>query len=149
MTSPEEEINSLQDVLDLLADDQVRYPVIRTRYDEERKPLNCRTLVLRRDHYRCVICGNGGRLEVDHIIPWSAGGSDNMDNLRTLCHSCNQRRSNIMLPFDAVNRRLPTGYQCVNCTSYLLGEEDITPIHCISCNRNAPGLPMYQDGQHA
>ena len=33
-------------------------------------------------------------LTLDHAIPWSAGGSDYGDNLRTLWLHCNETRSN-------------------------------------------------------
>lgn len=49
--------------------------------------------VLRRDNFRCVICGasakNGAVLHVDHILPVSKGGTSKMENLRTLCERCN------------------------------------------------------------
>lgn len=50
--------------------------------------------VLRRDNYRCCICGataqDGVKLEVDHIIPVSKGGKSTLDNLQTLCERCNR-----------------------------------------------------------
>jgi uncharacterized protein YozE (UPF0346 family) len=49
--------------------------------------------VLRRDQFQCVLCGASGseaNLEVDHIVPVSKGGSDDMDNLRCLCFRCNR-----------------------------------------------------------
>ena len=62
----------------------------------ERIPVSpwVRQLVFRRDGWRCQICGSSpfasatrrrsGPLHLDHIAPWSAGGSDRTDNLRTL-----------------------------------------------------------------
>jgi hypothetical protein len=117
-----------------------RYEVVRTS-DDRRLDEATRTLVLRRDRYRCVFCGKGGRLEADHIIPWSAGGSDDLDNLRTLCHECNQERSNFSVPGDDW-RRLPTAHECVYCNRGLLGEPGVTPVYCIVCNKKAPGLPL-------
>ncbi len=38
------------------------------------------------------------RLHVDHILPITQGGTDDRDNLRTLCSACNQGRSNINMP---------------------------------------------------
>lgn len=118
-----------------------RYRVVRVAPEEGRRlPDDTRGLVLRRDRYRCVFCGKGGLLEVDHIVPWSAGGSDDMDNLRTLCRPCNQDRSNFKVPADD-ERRLPNGIECVYCTPHLVGETDVTPIYCVQCNKRAPGVP--------
>jgi 5-methylcytosine-specific restriction endonuclease McrA len=36
----------------------------------------------------------GAILHVDHIIPRSKGGKDEMDNYQTLCHKCNIGKSN-------------------------------------------------------
>jgi hypothetical protein len=53
--------------------------------------------VLKRDNYRCRICGvnadNGASLEVDHIKPLAKGGSNSIDNLWTLCDNCNRGKS--------------------------------------------------------
>lgn len=49
--------------------------------------------VLRRDNFRCKLCGatakDGVKLHVDHIKPVSRGGKTEMSNLRTLCERCN------------------------------------------------------------
>lgn len=49
--------------------------------------------ILKRDHFRCVLCGrsqeDGIKLHVDHIIPVSKGGKTVPSNLRTLCDECN------------------------------------------------------------
>jgi HNH endonuclease len=55
--------------------------------------------VLARDKWKCLSCGRSARdegvsLEVDHIIPRSRGGSDDMINLQTLCKKCNIGKSN-------------------------------------------------------
>lgn len=50
--------------------------------------------VLKRDGFRCCLCGktanDGVKLEVDHIIPVSKGGKSTYDNLQTLCERCNR-----------------------------------------------------------
>jgi 5-methylcytosine-specific restriction endonuclease McrA len=51
--------------------------------------------VLRRDHFRCRLCGRSPatdpavQLHVDHIHPWSLGGETIKENLQTLCDTCN------------------------------------------------------------
>ena len=54
--------------------------------------------VLRRDGFKCVLCGSsaqdGVKLEVDHIHPVSKGGKTELGNLRTLCDRCNRGKSN-------------------------------------------------------
>jgi hypothetical protein len=55
-------------------------------------PARLRHEVFKRDGYRCLECGatnNETRLQADHIIPVSRGGSDELDNLQTLCKECN------------------------------------------------------------
>ena len=43
-----------------------------------------------RDGNRCVQCGATDSLETDHIIELSRGGSNDFDNLQTLCHECHE-----------------------------------------------------------
>jgi nitrate reductase cytochrome c-type subunit len=63
-------------------------------------PLNVRVKVLSRDNFRCVFCGKspatdlGTRLHIDHITPFSKGGSNTLENLQTLCLQCNLGKSN-------------------------------------------------------
>jgi 5-methylcytosine-specific restriction endonuclease McrA len=47
-----------------------------------------------RDDWRCVTCGTHKNLTVDHIIPVSKGGTDDLDNLQTMCGPCNSRKGN-------------------------------------------------------
>lgn len=48
--------------------------------------------VWRRDQGRCVICQSQERLELDHIIPFSKGGSNTVRNIQLLCESCNREK---------------------------------------------------------
>jgi 5-methylcytosine-specific restriction endonuclease McrA len=45
-----------------------------------------------RDNNRCVFCGSDERLEVDHIIAVSIGGTNDDSNLQTLCKKCNRAK---------------------------------------------------------
>lgn len=54
--------------------------------------------VFQRDSWRCVSCGrsshDGAILHVDHIIPRSLGGTNDLSNFQTLCSTCNLGKSN-------------------------------------------------------
>jgi len=69
-----------------------------------RKPISpkLRALVLSRDGSRCLMCGAkagdlGVTLEVDHVVPVADGGTDDLDNLATLCQPCNRGKSSLRL----------------------------------------------------
>ena len=53
--------------------------------------------ILKRDGFKCVLCGraasDGVQLHVDHIKPVSKGGKTVSNNLRTLCDQCNLGKS--------------------------------------------------------
>ena len=55
--------------------------------------------VLSRDNFKCRSCGRSPasdetvKLQVDHVVPWSAGGETVEENLRTLCQNCNAGKS--------------------------------------------------------
>lgn len=49
--------------------------------------------VFDRDNYTCQYCGQiGGILEVDHKLPISKGGTNNLKNLTTACRKCNRQK---------------------------------------------------------
>ena len=50
--------------------------------------------VWRRDKGECVECSSNLRLEYDHIIPFSKGGSNTVRNIQLLCENCNRKKSN-------------------------------------------------------
>ncbi|MGI2907442.1 HNH endonuclease [Tolypothrix sp. VBCCA 56010] len=56
-------------------------------------PASVRVSALHTDGYKCVFCGRTtqqAQLEVDHILPFSKGGSNDISNLQTLCLNCNR-----------------------------------------------------------
>lgn len=64
-----------------------------------RKPISkkVRFDVFKRDGFRCAYCGNSPPacvLEIDHVIPVSAGGENTLNNLLTSCFDCNRGESN-------------------------------------------------------
>ena len=42
--------------------------------------------------YACVECGTTHDITIDHKVPLSLGGSDDVSNLQFLCRSCNSRK---------------------------------------------------------
>jgi hypothetical protein len=120
-----------------------RAPIVRTG---DRDPINflTRQLVYRRDHWACQSCGampyapldsrRSGPLHLDHIIPWSAGGSDRSDNLRTLCGPCNRERSNFVTGNELP--AMPIVRLCAPCASPLVRDplttrpDDALEVYC-------------------
>lgn len=72
----------------------------KTSSNKRKIKLGIRYKVLKRDHFRCVLCGRspateqGCELHVDHVIPFSKGGKSTLDNLRSTCRECNLGKSN-------------------------------------------------------
>ena len=57
--------------------------------------------VLERDGHRCVYCSVDLRIEpphIDHKVPVSAGGSNDVDNLQATCSKCNARKKGFTNP---------------------------------------------------
>lgn len=51
--------------------------------------------VARRDNNTCQICGKillDREIEIDHVIPYSRGGTSDESNLRVTCLDCNRRK---------------------------------------------------------
>jgi 5-methylcytosine-specific restriction endonuclease McrA len=79
-------------------------PKALTRAQRSRRQSQSAARVFARDGHQCRKCGRhasryvleGGAylsdLTVDHIIPQSCGGTDDLFNLTTLCRPCNTRR---------------------------------------------------------
>ncbi|MBR0310461.1 MAG: HNH endonuclease, partial [Paludibacteraceae bacterium] len=65
-------------------------------FDEEHKrpyiPRDIVGLVYMRDGGRCRECGSTKNLQLDHIIPFSKGGSSELENLQLLCKECNLKK---------------------------------------------------------
>lgn len=63
-----------------------------TRSFKQPIPNDLRWAVWERDNFTCRHCGARRDLSVDHIVPESRGGAMALDNLQTLCRSCNSRK---------------------------------------------------------
>ena len=56
-------------------------------------PAEVKREVWRRDQGKCARCGSRDRLEYDHIIPVSKGGSNTARNIELLCEAHNRAKS--------------------------------------------------------
>jgi ATP-dependent helicase IRC3 len=50
-------------------------------------------VVFRRDGRHCCCCGSDRHLQIDHIVPAYLGGASDIDQLQTLCRTCNTEKS--------------------------------------------------------
>lgn len=62
------------------------------RYRKQPIPDELRWAVWERDNFTCQHCGSRQFLSVDHIFAESRGGTMTLDNLQTLCKTCNSRK---------------------------------------------------------
>lgn len=67
------------------------------QHQRENIPSEIRQYVWERDLASCVICKSREKLEFDHIIPVSKGGSNTINNIQVLCQKCNRAKSNKIL----------------------------------------------------
>ncbi|AFY34748.1 HNH endonuclease [Calothrix sp. PCC 7507] len=66
-----------------------------------RIPPEVRKYVFERDKYQCQSCGKTTTeidLTIDHIIPLSRSGQNDISNLQTLCCTCNQQKTDNIDP---------------------------------------------------
>ena len=110
-----------QKINDYLDETQARAFAHRTR-GYGAVPGHMRFEVLRRARHRCELCGISAdmkALEVDHIVPKSRGGKDELANFQALCFTCNAQKGN---KDDTDFRQLEDIYQhrdetCPFCTA--------------------------------
>jgi hypothetical protein len=62
---------------------------------------------MERGGHRCALCQSTMRLEIDHIIPMSGGGTHDPSNLQVLCGPCNITKGGVRQP-----RRYADGIRC-------------------------------------
>lgn len=89
--------------LEAMDKDRLRFERLKNKFsglagaklERSREPIpeKVRIFVWRRDGGKCVRCGSNERLEFDHIIPLTEGGSNTERNLQLLCEPCNRAKS--------------------------------------------------------
>jgi hypothetical protein len=68
-------------------------------------------IVRKRANYLCEYCHSPERISttrftVDHLIPKSIGGSDELNNLALACRRCNERRYNFVAGYDSETKAI-------------------------------------------
>lgn len=119
-----------------------RWPRLRVTGERIRITGLKRKLIFERDGQSCRSCGKHllySEIEIDHIIPWSAHGSDWSCNLRVLCGPCNYDRSNFRSGLDDDPRPfVATG--CTGCEPYET-DDDMLHAYCGKCGLVGPTWP--------
>ncbi len=132
MPEPDDLASLILSLTDQLEQAQQRHPVVRRG---PRQPISdaVRLAVKMRDGFACVWCSSPHELQLDHIVPWSAGGSDRSENLRTLCAFCNDTRSNRRYVGDT-GPRLPVTGACSRCEEVADDEwTNLRQAFCLTC----------------
>jgi hypothetical protein len=58
-------------------------------------PQDVKIAVAVRDEGLCQHCGtSAGPMQYDHVIPYSMGGDNSVENIQLLCQRCNRAKSN-------------------------------------------------------
>jgi hypothetical protein len=86
----DEEFEQIKDEIHLMQVEYNQFPEVKIdRYIPPEVKLN----VWRRDQGKCVECGSKEKLEYDHMIPISKGGSNRERNVQLLCQNCNRKKA--------------------------------------------------------
>lgn len=111
---------------------------------------NTKAMVLNRDNYTCQCCKGkhkDSKLEVHHIIYRSHGGSDEEENLITLCHTCHKalHEGSIVLKLTGKKKgtlKYATQINSIRCHLLRQYPEAIEAVGAVTkANRLAVGLP--------
>lgn len=78
---------------DIGTQERLRYIRNRSRASAYTRRSEVRARILKRDNYHCIQCGSAINLTIDHIVSVYRGGSNEDNNLQTLCNSCNSRKA--------------------------------------------------------
>lgn len=104
--------------------------------------------VLERDKFTCQYCGRrapDARLEIDHVLPRSLGGSDDTTNLAAACVDCNRGKRDSLIANSASRvsvrygrgevLQLPRVFSIERGTLYIGGSPVLCAPQCQVCLR--------------
>jgi hypothetical protein len=63
-------------------------------------PQDVKIRVAARDGGKCRQCSSSMELHFDHVVPWSRGGANTVQNIQLLCGPCNRRKGAKGVPAD-------------------------------------------------
>lgn len=91
----ETKINESKVIVDFIGNKAAHKPTAKKRPS---MPRSVRARVFDKSNGKCFYCGTEivktGNWHVDHVIPVSRGGTDEMSNLEAACVDCNTKKSN-------------------------------------------------------
>lgn len=116
--------------------------VTRHSYDV---PAKVREEVFARDGNACLRCGSLDILSLDHIHPLASGGDNSINNLQTLCTSCNSSKGNTIKDYrkgyvdSTSSQRKPIqGVSCPSDSLLLIPDSLIPESKTAPAKRAAP-----------
>lgn len=133
---------------------------VRAQFGTSRVPKPLRKQILERDGYTCGYCGFDATT-VDHIIPYSYGGTDDPGNLIACCSICNTILGNRVFPHATAKRKfIQSRYGpylegrikrhrrnlsiCADCGMiYCPSARDATNVLCVQCNLDDQAWPPH------
>lgn len=105
-----------------------------TRHTYDVSPAK-RDEIFDRDGRKCLKCGTEESLSLDHIVPLSAGGTNDDDNLQTLCKRCNSAKGDTTKDHRQVNvgstssqRRVNRSAPCPSDSLLLIPDSSNPPL---------------------
>ena len=66
---------------------------LRRRLERLQRDITIAELMKRYGTSACFRCGTRKDLTIDHVVPRSRGGPDDIDNYQILCCDCNQKKA--------------------------------------------------------
>ena len=72
----------------------------RIRREKGQRPLKTRFMILEKYNFKCFYCGRSSQevaLQIDHVLPRSKGGTDEIENLVSACVDCNVGKADVLL----------------------------------------------------
>jgi len=101
------------------------YPCRRIQYLENSLKGN-RLKAFQRDKFKCQVCKSTNQLHIHHLIPRTKQGTDELENLITLCEKCHRNKAHQ----GELTNKLCT---CIRCSYAWFARTEISPMVCPKC----------------